>query len=324
MRKQFFVALTLASLFLSSPVLAAVTGVWSADANDDDKNRILLQIRHRQSSIGQTVGLAELQGLDRAALHSASDQPVAFTIRRDAGTFTFQGTFHEGVGAGHFRFEPASDFYEQLRVLGVRELDGEKDELIHLAMLDVSREFIRDLKSLGYENLTLDEVTSMRIHGASPEYIRELRKLGYSDLPVESLVNLRIHGATPEFIRAMASEGFRPDADGLTNMRIHGVTAPFVSEMRALGYKLDADDLTTFRIHGVTTKFVRELKDLGYERVDAEDLVSMRIHGVTTELIRSLRDAGFDHVPVEKLIDMRIHGIDDLFIRSVKKNKSNG
>lgn len=321
MRKQLFVVLTIASLFLSSSVLAAVTGVWSADANDDDKSRIHLQIRQGHSSIGTMVNMAELQGLDRSTLSSGSDQPVTFKITRDAGTFTFQGTFDQGVGAGHFRFEPASDFYAQLRALGVRELNGEEDELIHLAMLDVSRDFVRDLKSLGYENLTLDEITSMRIHGATPAYIRELRKLGYSDLPVESLVNLRIHGATPEYIRAMASEGFRPDAVELTNMRIHGVTPAYVNELRVLGYKLDAEDLTTFRIHGVTTKFVRELKELGYEQVDAEDLVSMRIHGVTTDMIRSLRDAGFDKVPVDKLIEMRIHGIDDVFIRTVKKSK---
>ena len=322
MRKPLFAALTLVSLFLSRSILAAVTGVWSADAYRDDKSRINLQIRQGHSSIGQSMEVAELQGLDRSALRSGSNQAVTFTITRDAGIFTFQGSFRDGEGAGHFRFEPASGFYEQLRALGVRELDGEEDDLVHLAMLDVSRDFVRDLKALGYENLTLDEVTSMRIHGATPEYIRELRKLGYTDLPVESLLNLRIHGATTDFIRAMAAEGFRPDAEGLTSMRIHGVSPDFVKEMRALGYKLDPEDLTTFRIHGVTTKFVRELKELGYERVDAEDLVSMRIHGVTTDLIRSLRDAGFDRVPVEKLIEMRIHGIDDVFIRTVKKSKS--
>src|SRR5687768_9740159 len=140
MRKQLLVVLAIVSLFLSGSALAAVTGVWSADASDTDKSRIQLHIRQGHSSVGKTVEVSELQGLDRSALDSDSSQAVAFKIVRDAGTFTFQGTFHDGEGAGHFRFEPASDFYQQLRALGVREMNREENDLVNLAMLDVSRD----------------------------------------------------------------------------------------------------------------------------------------------------------------------------------------
>ena len=71
-----------------------------------------------------------------------------------------------------------------------------------------SPEFIRDLKSLGYDRLPAQDLVSMRIHGASSEFVRELKSLGYDRLPAQELVSMRIHGASPEFVRDMKSLGY--------------------------------------------------------------------------------------------------------------------
>ncbi len=63
----------------------------------------------------------------------------------------------------------------------------------------------------------------MRIHGVSADYVKELKSLGYSNLPVEDLVRMRIHGVTPEFIRDVNAAGFKNmSADDLVDFSIHG------------------------------------------------------------------------------------------------------
>lgn len=320
MKKTMAAALTLS--LLSVLALAAANGTWAAELRSDGK--LQFQIRYDHSSHSTSYPLESFQGLTKSAIQSAALQPVTFRWVKDAGTLTFEGSFKEGEGAGHFAFAPSADFYAEMQRLGVRipsKGSREDDEQLSLAMFDVSRELVRELNALGFRELDLDQLISVRIHGATPQYIRELKDLGIEGLNIDDLVSLRIHGATPEFIREMHAAGFRFDADELVSMRIHGVKPDFVRELQAQGYtKLDVDDLVSMRIHGVTTEYVRDLYSLGYRNIPADDLVSMRIHGVTTKFIRELHDAGYTNVPVEKLIQMRIHGIDSTFVKALKKN----
>ena len=54
-------------------------------------------------------------------------------------------------------------------------------------------EFIREMKALGYEGLSADDLVSMRIHGVSLEYARDVKQR-YNDATVYDVVSMRIHG----------------------------------------------------------------------------------------------------------------------------------
>jgi hypothetical protein len=58
----------------------------------------------------------------------------------------------------------------------------------------VTPSFIKELASLGYTKLTIDELVKMRIHGVTPEFIRDVQKAGMKDMSAQDLVDLSIHG----------------------------------------------------------------------------------------------------------------------------------
>jgi hypothetical protein len=63
----------------------------------------------------------------------------------------------------------------------------------------------------------------MRIHGVSVDFIKEIRALGYPDVTVPELVKLRIHGVTPEFIKEVREAGYKEMSVGdLVDFSIHG------------------------------------------------------------------------------------------------------
>ena len=196
--------------------------------------------------------------------------------------------------------------------------DDEDDELFALALHDVSTAFIKSMIAEGYR-VSLEEYLTMRIFDITPEYIREMRSLGFKNITHDELVASRIHRVTPDYVREMRAAGWNLSLDELQSTRIHGATPQFAEEMKKLGYpNLDIDDLVSFRIHRVTAEFIQDLAKLGYKNIDADDLISMRIHGVTPEFIKELEAAGYVNVPIDKMISMRIHGIDAKFIKKMR------
>jgi hypothetical protein len=276
------ILITLAILFALAPsAFADLHGAWTATQDEKRPGRIQMNLSSgAHQNFGNSMNISEFTGLA-----SAPAGAVQFTLAREAGTVSFEGSFKHGDGAGQWTFAPNRGYIAALRNLGVEfDLDGEGEEqnLFTVTMLDVSTAYIRSMQSIGYRE-SLEKYLTMRIFKVTPELVAELRELGFDRLSSDDLVSTRVHKVTPEFVRYMRAAGY-------TNLSL--------------------EDLLSFRIHKVTPEFINELRDLGYDHLSADDLVSMRIFKVTTEYIRDLKNAGYSGIPVQKLIDMKIHKFD--------------
>lgn len=336
-----------AGVFLSlAPLAAQVTirGEWEAEFQRND--RIHLQVRYEgrnRSNWGSTFDVSELTGLDRSRLTSRAAD-MRFELRRDAGTLVFEGRMDDEGGWGDFSFTPNPAFEAAMEGYGYSLSDR---DVFTMAMVDISREFMSDLRDLGYRNVAREDLISMGIHGARPEFIRAIAAAGFPNLPVRTLVQFRIHGVAPEFVAQMRASGFELDAQDLVQARIHGVSGDYARELGEIGLTgLSFQDLVQFRIHGVTLDlaraaratfpdaagqdliqmrihgvspdFVRAMGELGYDDVTLRDLVQFRIHGVSEGYLRELREAGFAEIPADLLIQMRIHNVSPAFAREMK------
>src|SRR5947199_7904234 len=173
----------------------AITGMWTAEpatwksASRGPVVQLSMMRRHGRgnSQHSSPIALAELRGLTAEQMNGSGSN-VSFTLDRDAGRFSFEGSFRRAEGAGHFSFTPSPEYVAAMRALGYT-MDDEK--VYSMAILDVSREFVRQLDALGYSRLDLDQLLSLRIHGADPEFIRQVKDLGYDHLPVDDLVGFR-------------------------------------------------------------------------------------------------------------------------------------
>ena len=310
----------------ATAAFAATEGAWTASVDEKRPDRLYVNItKGRNHNMGTTMKIAGFAGLTRAQIDAAAMTPVQFAMNREAGNVAFEGTFRNGKGAGQFTFTPNRAFLDTVRSMGIdmkrekrrhREWDDE-EELFALAIHDVSTAFIKSMIAEGYR-VSLQDYLTMRIFDITPDYIREMRNLGFRDISHDELVSSRIHKVTPEYVRDMRAAGWDLSLDDYQSSRIHGATPEFAAEMRKLGYgNLDHDDLVSFRIHRVTPDFIEELAKLGYRNVPADKLVSMRIHRVTPAFIRELEQAGYVKVPIDKMISMRIHGIDAKFIKKM-------
>jgi beta-lactamase regulating signal transducer with metallopeptidase domain/ribosomal protein L7Ae-like RNA K-turn-binding protein len=321
-----------------------VPGTWEIRPTDT-KGMVHLRIVELNSSTGTNVPIEQLEGLSGVQLTGAGG-PVQFKVRRDAGTFTFEGVIRNGVGAGTFTFaaDPgfpnemvkrgfarptATEQYQMARHdIGFAFVDEltkqgygkpQTSELVRAGQHGVQAAYVREMAALGYRLGTLDPLVTLRDHGITPSYVRELADSGYKALPVDKLREARDHGITPEYIRSMRDAGYTSvPIDDLIKVRDHGVTPDYVRGLGDAGYrKLPIDQVVTVRDHGVTTEYVRDMRQLGYS-LSIEELVRARDHGVTVEYVREMASLGYAGQSMDALIRVRDHGVTSDYAKDVK------
>jgi beta-lactamase regulating signal transducer with metallopeptidase domain len=304
-----------------------------------------LRLTEGRSSSGTNVPIARLEGLTGVRLTDAGG-PVQFRLRRDAGTFTFEGVVRKGVGAGTFSFAPDPNFPAELAKRGFARptaieqyqlarhdvgyafVDAlnrqgyakpQTAELVRAGQHGVQLIYLQEMGALGYRLGSLAPLIQLRDHGVTPEYVRELAALGYKGLPADEVRRVRDHGVTPEYVRAMRDAGYGSlPMEQLVNARDHGVTEEYIRALADAGHrKLPLDQIIGARDHGVSSEYARDMRQLGYG-VPIDELIRARDHGVTAEFVREMAALGYSKLPLESLIRVRDHGVTPTYVRDVK------
>ena len=189
------------------------TGQWLIEFRPGE-TRVQMEMRYERksekgtghSSHGFSIDPALLSGLSRDQAMSGGTN-VRFQLKRDAGTFNFEGWFKEGNGSGHFTFTPDHGFASQLTSQGFGSPTDE--QLLSLAMSDTGLALISELKSQGYERFTLDQLVQLGNHGVNLEYVQGLKSYGYQLKTVDNLVQMRDHGVNLKFIQRAGRPGLQ-------------------------------------------------------------------------------------------------------------------
>jgi beta-lactamase regulating signal transducer with metallopeptidase domain len=171
-------------------------------------------------------------------------------------------------------------------------------------------DFIDEMSSVGYANLSVDELIRLKTAGINAAYVRSLRALGFTNLPTKELAAMSMHGVTPAYIESIRAAGYKElSAKELTTFRIHGITPEYIKTMRDAGHgNLASKQLLEFRIHGVTPAFVSGIRAAGYGNLSAKELVSLRIYGITPEFIRKARGR-LGELDIKQIISLKQMGI---------------
>jgi len=181
-----------------------------------------------------------------------------------------------------------------------------------LADYGVTRDYVRCLASLGYDDLSEGKLIALRSSGVSVSYVEELRDLGYEHLSVSRLIMLRSQGVTPDYVQGLQELGYeRLSPLSLVALSSQGVTPSYVEGLKDLGYEgLSVPLLIGLRAQGVDPAFVEGLQEEGYEGLAPGELVELRQSGVTGPYVDRLKSAGYEDLTVAQLIAMRQSGVD--------------
>ena len=208
--------------------------------------------------------------------------------------------------------QPSGKSYiEEMKSAGFENLDV--DQLIAMKIHGVTAQYVHEMVTAGVK-VNVENVLSMRIQGVTPDYIKSIRDSGYSP-NTEEIVGMKIQGVTPEYIKEMRDLGFKPNLEQIIGMKIQGVTPEYVQKIRSLGYQPDADHIVGMKIQGVTPEYVEQIRSMGYQP-DMDEITGMKIQGVTPEYIKEMRDLGFQP-DAEQIVGMKIQGVTPEYVQAL-------
>jgi hypothetical protein len=145
-----------------------------------------------------------------------------------------------------------------------------------------SSDVVGGFQSLGYHNVSVDELIRCGEHGVTPGFIGEFRKLGYKDVSLDMAIRLKDHGVTAGFINSLHKMGY-PDIslDMATRLVDHGVSTEFISDIRQLGFAaISLEKAIKLVDHGVTSDFIVSWKNKTGKLFDLDDYIKLRDSGI--------------------------------------------
>ena len=298
----------------AAPAAAQLEGAFTLTSRDNGKDtRIHLNLVYDggRSNHGRMVERSALTDVVRTG------DRLTFALRREPGTFTFEGRGSLDRASGWYGFTGNREFRQQLEKLGFRGV--EPKELFVFALDDLTVVKVRQLQQLVSNRLDTVELVQMINHGAGFNYVQAMSTLGFKNLTSGEYRRARDHGVSESYVREMTDLGFKLSLEELIRTRDHGVTAEYVREMRSAGFQVSHDGLVRARDHGVTAEFLRRMRDFGYDKLSLDEYIRMRDHGVTPEYVQAMRDLGYTNLTADELVRMRDHGVTASYVRRVKE-----
>jgi hypothetical protein len=158
------------------------------------------------NSWSSSFRMAEIRGLDVAALRAPGSRPVRFTIVREPGRVDCVGNGGDSMAIGTCSLTPDSAFNDFLASRGIAR--PTEEQTFGLIAVDAKRQLVTALRTSNYPAPTVNKLMELSAVGVTPGYIGELARLGYRPASLQSLVEFGALKITPQFIGSFAQAGY--------------------------------------------------------------------------------------------------------------------
>lgn len=203
---QVFLMFSLVTCFFTGGYVNAqadngkLDGKWDVEPSDKNVGKDL-QFQLRSSKIQGDNHWSFTEELSKTELEGyANGQNVVFNLKRPAGIIKFSGNITNDNGDGIFTFTPDNEYVKALTNFGY-SLNAH--ELLLFAFKNQTIDYIKQLNSLGYKDVSEGNLIGLTALDVSIDYIRKIGAVGFDDLSVSQLIAFKAQNIDPEYIARM-------------------------------------------------------------------------------------------------------------------------
>ena len=157
---------------------------------------------------------------------------------------------------------------------------GQLDLALTTNLLDVVADALNEM-DLGVKIGRQDLVKLAHVMEGDATFSRQLRRVGLEDFTRDELIMARLFGVDAEYVLSVQEVGYCPSLKELVAMKIAGVDMQYITEMASEGYEeLPVADLVELRKSGVDRGVIHEMEEHGIHTPTVEEMVEYQTsHG---------------------------------------------
>ena len=122
-------------------------------------------------------------------------------------------------------------------------------DLFKAAIFKIDSAFMREMKSTGFPNLSMEDLVKARIFKIDAAAVRRATEMGFGNQGFESLVKMSIFKVTPEFLAEVRNEGLTNlTMEEVVKLRIFKIDGEFIRKAKAEGVSLNVESLVQRKI----------------------------------------------------------------------------
>ena len=128
-------------------------------------------------------------------------------------------------------------------------------DLFKAAIFKIDSAFMREMKSTGFPNLSMEDLVKARIFKIDAAAVRRATEMGFGNQGFESLVKMSIFKVTPEFLAEVRNEGLTNlTMEEVVKLRIFKIDGEFIRKAKAEGVELKVESLVQRKLGVGTTQ----------------------------------------------------------------------
>ncbi|HTV92659.1 MAG TPA: hypothetical protein VMG98_08075 [Verrucomicrobiae bacterium] len=230
-----------------------LNGTWSIWKNGSEA---LLELNWSSWSDGggshhnSTLHGVDVNALGIANALASAGQDVHFRLNREAGDYAMDGWIGGGKGGGTYVFTPNAAFFDSLRKQGLDVDEPEKQ--LTFADLDITREYISDMRAAGY-TLDVQDLITFRALRIDRAYIDGMRAAGLQNADAREMVSLKALKVDPAYIQMLAGYGYA---------------------------HLEPQQYVTLKALRIDGDYIKHLADRGFHHLTVQQLVNYKALGI--------------------------------------------
>ena len=156
-------------------------------------------------------------------------------MKAEAGEMRCVGTVHDAAMRGSYSFTPDEGFLKRMASMGFTDVTP--DRLEGYVMLDITTEWVKQIKDAGVKEMTAQQLMGLRALKVDAAYVKAMAAAGYPELQASQLTSMKAVGVSPEKIQEVRAMGYSPTQHELIEMSVFKIDAPFVERMKMRGFK---------------------------------------------------------------------------------------
>ena len=122
-------------------------------------------------------------------------------------------------------------------------------DLFKAAIFKIDSAFMREMKSTGFPNLSMEDLVKARIFKIDAAAVRRATEMGFGSQGFESLVKMSIFKVTPEFLAEVRNEGLTNlTMEEVVKLRIFKIDGEFIRKAKAEGVEMNVESLVQRKI----------------------------------------------------------------------------